>query len=81
MPDLTKLYNEAEQASLDNPNQYITLELIAFSLGIVSSKRLSVYTPDESYYPFYWLNGKRKEFSKIQKLTCQKAYNKLSGIQ
>ena len=62
----------AREASIENPNCYVTL-YACFGIFANIHKRLNVFSPSDSLFGVYWLNGKEKPFTHHQKVAAEKA--------
>ena len=56
---------EALKVSKEQPGMYVTI-CACFGLFVLTSKRLNVFAPTDSYIKSYWLNGKEKPFTDAQ---------------
>ena len=55
-----------------NPNKYIYVTS-CFGLFATVEKYLNIYAPNDSYFNWYVLNGKVKQFTNAQKIADQNA--------
>jgi len=63
---------EAAQASKTNGGKYVTVTA-CFGLFICESERLHVFSPSDSAFGWYALNGKIKDFTDSQRIADQQA--------
>ncbi len=79
--EVDKTYKDAcetaQKLSLEHAGKYVTL-FTCFGIFAFISKSLDVQAPSDSLGGYYWLNGKRKPFTKAQKIADDLATPMLS---
>jgi hypothetical protein len=64
--DIEQAETAAVEASVQNPNKYVTL-FNCFGLEVEIKSRLALHAPSDCFGDFYWRNGKKRPFTKAQK--------------
>ena len=63
---------EALRLSKANPQNYYTF-FACFGVFIDCQKRLHIFAPSDSCYPYYFKNGQEKPFTEAQRIADQNA--------